>query len=77
MKISGLEPRYEAARTWALHPVGRPPSGWSQLVRSGMATWVHQTHPPIASPSSAQAFAHPSGSPLLTVVAAMIAEVCP
>ena len=77
MKISGLEPRYEAARTWALYPVGRPPSGWAQLVRGGMATWVQQTHPPIASLSSAQASAHLRVSPLLTIVAAMIGEVCP
>ncbi|HET8852662.1 MAG TPA: hypothetical protein VFN02_09050 [Ktedonobacteraceae bacterium] len=75
MKISGLEPRYEAARTWALHPVSHPPLGWAQLLRSGIATWVHQTHPPMASSSSSQEPAHLRVSPLLTIVAAMIAEV--
>lgn len=77
MKISGLEPAYEAARTWALHPVSHPPAGWAQLVRRGIATWVRETHPPMAAPEPAQALAHRNLSPLLTLVAAMIAEVCP
>jgi hypothetical protein len=74
MKISGLEPAYEAARTWALHPVSHPPSGWAQILRGGIATWMRERHPPMKSPSL-----HPARlgvSPLLTIVAAMIAEVC-
>jgi hypothetical protein len=77
MKISGLEPAYEAARTWALQPVSHPPAGWAQIVRGGIATWVQETPQPLASCSSAQQPAHLGTSPLLTLVAAMIAEVCP
>ncbi len=74
MKISGLEPAYEAARTWALHPVSHPPSGWAQILRGGIATWMRERHPPMKSPSLQPA--RLSVSPLLTIVAAMIAEVC-
>jgi len=76
MKISGLEPRYEAARAWALHPVSHPPSGWAQLVRGGIATWVRETPAPMASPQPTPQPAHLSVSPLLTIMAAMIGEVC-
>lgn len=74
MKSSGLEAVYEAARTWAVHPVGRTPSGWAQIVRGGMATWMRETHPAMEAPSLQPA--RLSVSPLLTIVAAMIAEVC-
>ncbi len=73
MKSSGLEPAYEAARTWALHPVSHPPSGWVQILRGGIATWMRERHPPMPSPSPQPA--RLSVSPLLTIVAAMIAEV--
>jgi hypothetical protein len=74
MKTSGLEPAYEAARTWALHPVSHPPSGWAQILRAGIATWMRERQPPTQSPSPQPA--RLSVSPLLTIVAAMIAEVC-
>ncbi len=76
MKISWMEPAYEAARTWALQPVSHPPAGWARILRSGIATWVQQTHPPMAIPEPSQGPAHRHVSPLLTIVAAMIAEVC-
>ena len=76
MKCNWMEPAYEAARMWALHPVSHPPSGWAQLLCSGMATWVQETPVPMASSSRSQASAHLGVSPLLTLVAAMIAEVC-
>jgi len=76
MKLSGLELTYEAARTWALHPVSHPPSGWAQLVRCRIATWVQETPQPLASSSPSREPAHLGVSPLLTLVAAMIAEVC-
>ena len=76
MKISGLEPAYEAARTWALYPVGRPPAGWAQISRSGMTTWAHERHSPMTSQLQDRLFVRPNSSPLLTIVAAMIAEVC-
>ncbi len=76
MRMSWIDPAYEAARMWALHPISHPPSRWAQLLRGGIATWVRQTHPPMASPSLEQKSAHLSVSPLLTIVAAMIAEVC-
>src|SRR5258708_5911273 len=60
MKISGLEPAYEAARTWALHPVSHPPSGWAQILRGGIALWMRERHPPmripLASTCSSQRF---------------------
>jgi hypothetical protein len=76
VKISGLELTYEAARTWALHPVSHPPLGWAQLVRGGIASWVQETPVPTACSPSREPV-HLEGSPLLTLVAAMIAEVCP
>ena len=76
MKISALEPAYEAARTWALHPVSHPPPGWAQILRRGVATWMRETHPAMQSPQSLPQPAGLGVSPLLTMVAAMIAEVC-
>ena len=77
MKCNWMEPAYEAARMWALHPVSHPPSGWAQLVRGGIATWARETHAPLPSLSPSQEPARLDVSPLLTLVAAMIAEVCP
>jgi hypothetical protein len=74
--ISELEPAYEAARSWALQPVGRPPPGWAQMVRTSIATWVREEHRPTVPPALTSQPVHLSVSPLLTIVAAMIAEVC-
>ena len=74
--ISEREPAYEAARSWALQPVGRPPPGWAQMVRTGIATWVREEHRPTVPPAVTSQPVHLSVSPLLTIVAAMIAEVC-
>lgn len=76
MKISELEPAYEAARTWALQPVSHPPAGWAHMVRTGIATWVREEHRPTVPPALPSQPVHLSVSPLLTIVAAMIAEVC-
>jgi hypothetical protein len=76
MKSSGLELTYEAARTWALHPISHPPSGWAQFVRGGIATWAQETPAPRVTSSLSQESAYLGVSPLLTLVAAMIAEVC-
>jgi len=77
MKHTGMEPAYEAARTWALEPISHPPAGWATLARRGMASLALQglkDLPTTLSPSPH----HPStpSSGLLTIVAAMIAEVC-
>ncbi len=77
MKISGQEPAYEAARTWTLHPISHPPPGWAQIVRRGIASWMRETPPGMESPQSLSQPARLDVSPLLTIVAAMIAEVCP
>ncbi len=77
MKIAWLEPAYEAARMWALHPVSHPPSGWAQLLRGGIATWARETQAPLPSLSPSQELARLDVAPLLTLVAAMIAEVYP
>ena len=74
--ISEREPAYEAARSWALQPVGRPPPGWAQMVCTGSATWVREEHRPTVPPALTSQPVHLSVSPLLTIVAAMIAEVC-
>jgi hypothetical protein len=74
--ISELEPAYEAARSWALHPVSHPPPGWAHMVRTGIATWVREEHRPTVPPALTSQPVHLSVSPLLTIVAAMLAEVC-
>ncbi len=77
MNHSWMEPAYEAARTWALQPISHPPAGWAQMVRRGIASLAVQglPHPPTTPvPGPAQTPAPSSG--LLTLVAAMIAEVC-
>jgi hypothetical protein len=76
MKISELEPAYEAARTWALHPLSHPPSGWAQILRGGIPAWMQERHPSRASQSPEPLSERPGCSPMLTIVAAMIAEVC-
>ena len=76
MKGNWMEPAYEAARTWAVHPISHPPPGWAHIVRRGMATWMQQTHPERESPKPFSQLARLDVSPLLTMVAAMIAEVC-
>ena len=83
MIISGLESAYEAARTWALYPIAQPPAGWAQIIRRGMASFVHERSerlgamnptPPLSpAPGSAQR----TRSLLLMLVATMMMEVCP
>jgi hypothetical protein len=75
MNRSWMEPVYEAARTWALQPISHPPAGWAQIVRRGIASLASQRMPEV--PITAER-PHPSGpsSGLLTILVAMIAEVC-
>jgi len=70
-----MEPTYEAARTWALQPISHPPAGWAQIVRRGFASLASQR---IAEVPITACRLHPSApsSGLLTILAAMIAEVC-
>jgi hypothetical protein len=77
MKRSELETRYELARCWSIQPVSHPPPGWAQVVRWGLAAWIQAAR--ALSPGAAfSPQASPIDvSPLLTLVAAMIAEVCP
>lgn len=77
MNREALEPAYEAARSWALQPVGRPPPGWAGMVRYGLATWMRERQPEgsLAAPE-VTFLKRPECSGLLTIVAAMIAEVC-
>jgi hypothetical protein len=77
MNNSELEPAYEAARSWALQPVGRPPPRWAQMVRYGLAIWMRERPPAVSLAASEVALPKRSNcSGLLTIVAAMIAEVC-
>ena len=78
MKTSQSAPAYEACREWALHPWLPRPPGVVHLVRGGIITWVRLTHlhpapPPLEMRSPDPAC--PVVPPLLTLVAAMIAEV--
>jgi hypothetical protein len=75
MKNLGLEPAYEGARTWAVRPVGPTPPGWAQILRCGIALWLRETQPPMKSPSPSPQPTRLGSSKLLTIVAAMIAEV--
>jgi hypothetical protein len=77
MTLSGQEAIYEAARTWALHPLSHPPPGWAQILCGGMAGMVQERQTYTVSTSPSPQSTHLSGSPLLTLVAAMIAEVGP
>ncbi len=76
MKMPALEGAYEAARTWAVQPISHPPPGWAHIVRRGMASWMQQTPPEMEAPKPFSQPARLDVSPLLTIVAAMIAEVC-
>lgn len=76
MKMPALEPAYEAARTWAVHPISHPPPAWAYLVRRGMASWMREAPPEVASPKPLSQSTCLDVSLLLTLVAAMIAEVC-
>jgi hypothetical protein len=78
MTTSQGTPAYEACREWALHPWLPRPAGVAHLVRGGIITWVRLTHlhpapPPLEMRSPDPAC--PVAPPLLTLVAAMIAEV--
>lgn len=77
MKREALEPAYEAARSWALQPVGRPPPTWAHVLRHGLAIWMRERPPArsLVAPEVAL-LKRPDCSGLLTIVAAMIAEVC-
>ena len=76
MTMPALEPAYEAARTWAVHPIAHPPPAWAHLVRRGMATWMRETPPEVETLKPFSQRARLDVAPLLTIVAAMIAEVC-
>ncbi len=76
MKSAWMDPTYEAARAWGLHPVSHPPSGWAQILRGGIASWLREKHPSLPSQPPEPLCARLGVSPLLTIVAAMIAEVC-
>jgi hypothetical protein len=78
MRTSQGTSAYEACREWALHPWLPRPAGVAHLVRGGIITWVRLTHlhpapPPLEMRSPDPAC--PVAPPLLTLVAAMIAEV--
>jgi hypothetical protein len=78
MTTSQGTPVYEACREWALHPWLPRPPGVAHIMRGGIITWVRQTHPLPAPPpleTRSPDSACPVCAPLLTLVAAMIAEV--
>jgi len=80
MKTSQDALAYEACREWALHPWLPRPPGVAHIVRGGIMTWLCQTpHPPAPPPLETRSpdSTCPVPTLLLTLVAAMIAEVCP
>ena len=79
MKTSQGAPTYEACWEWALHPWLPRPAGVAHIVRGGIISWVRQMQQSPAPPPKVLCSADPPGpvaSPLLTLLAAMIAEVC-
>ncbi|HEU5382127.1 MAG TPA: hypothetical protein VFV38_42465 [Ktedonobacteraceae bacterium] len=70
------EAGYEAARSWTLQPFSHPPPGWARVVRYGLATWINTGQPPMLPSSEATVLNQSDCSPLLSILAAMIAEVC-
>ena len=76
MRMTWLELAYEAARTWAVQPISHPPPGWAQIVRCGVAAWICAAPRSLAVPLPESHQAPVNVSPLLTLVAAMITEVC-
>lgn len=82
MKTFLIEPAYEPLRSWALHPTSIRPSGVAHLLRGGMLTWVREAQSLLASEARAaqsketHMAAPVCFTPLSTMVAAMIAEVC-
>jgi len=77
MKRSWMEPTYEAARTWALQPISHPPAGWAQIVRRGIVNMPPPSNFSVPStPSSTLGETLQKESGLLTILAAMIVEVC-
>jgi len=75
MRVFELETRDETARTWSIQLVSHPPPGWAHIVRWGLAAWIQGT-PPFSNGAASLPQASPVDvSPLLTRVAAMIAEV--
>jgi hypothetical protein len=76
MMISELEPAYEAARSWALHPVSHPPPRWAHMVRHGLATWMREWQPSVPQTPQEAVLKRSDCCGLLTIVAAMMTEVC-
>lgn len=77
MREPEREMYYETARGWSIQPVSHPPQGWAQIVRWGLASWLEAVSLPASGMVLSPQASPTDGSPLLTLVAAMIAEVCP
>ncbi len=79
MKTSQDLLAYEACREWALHPWLPRPPGVAHIIRGGVITCVRKSQPLPAPSSAGRACAPdpacPVAAPLLTLVAAMIAQV--
>ncbi len=80
MKTSCNEPDYEPLRAWALHPSPVRPPGLAQLLRGGLVTWLPMAQALPVPASGERSLTHTSqcaGTPLSTLIAAMIREVLP
>jgi hypothetical protein len=81
VKTSSNEADYEPLRVWALYPSSVRPPGVAQFLRGGLITWLQTTQalthvqersvPRTSTPTEA------SSTPLIGLVATMIAEVLP
>jgi len=78
VKTQSHEADYERLRAWALQPSSVRPLGVAQLLRGGLITWLQTTQVQTHTPScevSVSPMKESSGTPLSTLMAAMIAEV--
>jgi len=79
VKTSSHEAPYEPLRAWALHPSLVRPPGIAQILRGGLITWLQtaQSLPAVQSGEVGIAqITHVDATPLSTLMAAMIREVC-
>jgi len=79
VKTFNNEADYEPLRVWALHPSSVRLPGIAQMLRGGLITWLQtaQSLPVVQSGEVGIAqMAHVEATPLSTLIASMIREVC-
>ncbi len=81
MKTSSNEADYEPLRVWALYPSSVRPPGVAQFLRGGLIIWLQTIQAQTQVQSSERNLAPQApeaySTPLIGLVATMIAEVLP